>query len=41
VLKGDETKRDRAAQELRQKEFEILAKRHLKNLRQDAHIEYR
>jgi peptidyl-prolyl cis-trans isomerase SurA len=41
VIKGDETKRDRAAQELRQKEFEILAKRHLRDLRQDAHIEYR
>ena len=41
MIKGDETKRDRAAQELRQKEFEILAKRHLRDLRQDAHIEYR
>jgi peptidyl-prolyl cis-trans isomerase SurA len=41
VLKGDETRRDRAAQELRQKEFEMLAKRHLRDLRQDAHIEYR
>ena len=27
--------------ELRQKEFEILAKKHLKDLRQDAAIEYR
>jgi peptidyl-prolyl cis-trans isomerase SurA len=41
VTTGDETKRDRAAQELRQKEFEVLAKRHLRDLRQDAHIEYR
>lgn len=41
VVKGEETKRDRAAQELRQKEFEILAKRHLRDLRQDADIEYR
>jgi hypothetical protein len=27
--------------ELRQKEFEVLAKKHLKDLRQDAAIEYR
>jgi len=27
--------------ELRQKEFEILSKKHMKDLRQDAHIEYR
>ena len=31
----------RAQEELRQKEFELLAKRHLQNLRQDALIEYR
>jgi peptidyl-prolyl cis-trans isomerase SurA len=27
--------------ELRQKEFEVLARKHLKDLRQDAAIEYR
>lgn len=41
VLKADEQKRTQAQEELRQKEFELLAKRHLKDLRQDAHIEYR
>jgi peptidyl-prolyl cis-trans isomerase SurA len=41
VLKADDQKRDRAAQELQQREFEVLAKRHLRDLRQDAHIEYR
>ena len=40
-LKADEKKREKAQEELRQKEFEILAKRHLRDLRQDAHIEYR
>lgn len=41
VVKADEQKRTQAQEELRQKEFELLAKRHLKDLRQDAHIEYR
>lgn len=41
VLKGQEQQRTAAEGELKQKEFEILAKRHLKDLRQDAHIEYR
>ncbi len=41
VLKADDQKRDRAAQELQQREFEVLAKRHLRDLRQDASIEYR
>lgn len=41
VVKADDQKRDRAAQELQQREFEVLAKRHLRDLRQDAHIEYR
>ncbi|MFN0219141.1 MAG: SurA N-terminal domain-containing protein [Hyphomicrobium sp.] len=41
VIKAEEQKRDKAEGELRQKEFDLLAKRHLKDLRQDAHIEYR
>jgi peptidyl-prolyl cis-trans isomerase SurA len=41
VLKADDQKRELAQGELRQKEFEILAKKHLKDLRQDAAIEYR
>ena len=41
VVKADDQKRDRAAAELQQREFEVLAKRHLRDLRQDAHIEYR
>jgi peptidyl-prolyl cis-trans isomerase SurA len=41
VVKAEEQKRQTAENELRQKEFEILSKKHLKDLRQDAHIEYR
>jgi peptidyl-prolyl cis-trans isomerase SurA len=41
VIKAEETKRETAENELRQKEFEILSKKALKDLRQDAHIEYR
>lgn len=41
VIKADDQKRTKAEGELKQKEFELLAKRHLKDLRQDAHIEYR
>jgi peptidyl-prolyl cis-trans isomerase SurA len=41
VIKADEQKRNQAEGELKQKEFELLAQRHLKDLRQDAHIEYR
>lgn len=40
-VKADEKKRTAAQDELRQREFEILAKRHLKDLRQDASIEWR
>jgi peptidyl-prolyl cis-trans isomerase SurA len=40
-VKGDEKTRDNAMQELQQKEFNIVAKRHLFDLRQEAHIEYR
>jgi peptidyl-prolyl cis-trans isomerase SurA len=40
-VKGDEKTRDNAMQELQQKEFNLVAKRHLFDLRQEAHIEYR
>jgi peptidyl-prolyl cis-trans isomerase SurA len=38
---GDGTVRENAQNELRQKEFEVLAQKHLKDLRQDASIEIR
>jgi peptidyl-prolyl cis-trans isomerase SurA len=41
VIKAEEVKRETAQNDLRQKEFEILSKKHLKDLRQDAHIEIR
>jgi peptidyl-prolyl cis-trans isomerase SurA len=41
VVKAADAKRETAQNELRQKEFEILSKKHLKDLRTDAHIEYR
>lgn len=41
VVKAEDTKRETAQNELRQKEFEILSKKYLKDLRTDAHIEYR
>ena len=41
TITADAEKRSAAQEELRQKELEVLAKRHLKDLRQDAHIEYR
>lgn len=41
VVTANEQKRESAENELRQKEFEILAKKHLKDLRQDAAIEFR
>jgi peptidyl-prolyl cis-trans isomerase SurA len=41
TVKAEEQKRKTAETDLRQKEFEILSKKHLKDLRQDAHIEYR
>lgn len=41
VIKAADSKRETAQNELRQKEFEILSKKHLKDLRQDAHIEFR
>jgi peptidyl-prolyl cis-trans isomerase SurA len=41
TVKADDKKREEAQQELQSREFEQLAKRHLRDLRQDAHIEYR
>jgi peptidyl-prolyl cis-trans isomerase SurA len=41
LVKAADTKRETAQNELRQKEFEILSKKHLKDLRTDAHIEFR
>jgi len=41
AIKTEEQKRQTAQDDIRQKEFEILSKKHLKDLRQDAHIEYR
>jgi peptidyl-prolyl cis-trans isomerase SurA len=41
VIKAQEEQRNQKAAELRQKEFEILARRHLRDLRQDAVIEPR
>lgn len=41
TVEANKTKRDAAEEELRQKEFQVLAERHLNDLRQDAHIEYR
>ena len=38
---GDGSVRENAQNELRQKEFEVLAQKHLKDLRQDASIEIR
>jgi peptidyl-prolyl cis-trans isomerase SurA len=41
AVAADEKQREKAQEELAQKEFEIVAKRHLRDLRQDAHIEFR
>ena len=41
VIPAQQKKRASAKNDRQQKEFNILAKRHLKDLRQDAHIEYR
>lgn len=41
VVKAAEEKVAQAQEELRQREFELLSRRHLKDLRQDATIEYR
>lgn len=41
ATKAKDERRETAQNDLRQKEFEILSKKHLKDLRQDAHIEMR
>jgi peptidyl-prolyl cis-trans isomerase SurA len=41
TVKGDEKQREKVQEDLRAKEFENLAKRHLRDIRQDAHIEFR
>ncbi|MEQ1611907.1 MAG: SurA N-terminal domain-containing protein [Hyphomicrobiaceae bacterium] len=41
VVKADDKRRTEISDDLRQKEFEIMAKGHLRNLRQEAHIECR
>ena len=41
VVKADDKRRNEIGDDLRQKEFEIMAKGHLRNLRQEAHIECR
>jgi peptidyl-prolyl cis-trans isomerase SurA len=41
TVAADAERRQNVQAELRQKEFEVLAKKHLKDLRQDAAIEYR
>ncbi|HVZ05280.1 peptidylprolyl isomerase [Hyphomicrobium sp.] len=41
AVKTDVEKRTQAETELKQKEFEVMAQRYLKDLREDAHIEYR
>jgi peptidyl-prolyl cis-trans isomerase SurA len=40
-INADDKQREKVQNELAQHEFEILAKRHLRDLMQDAHIEYR
>ncbi len=41
AIRPAEKRREQAEGELMQKEYEIVAKRHLRDLKQDAHIEYR
>lgn len=41
IVKGDSKKREQVEQELKSKEIDILKKRYLRDLRQDAFIEYR
>ena len=41
VVKAADEKRNQAEGELKQREVELMAKRYLKDLREDAHIEYR
>jgi len=41
AVSGDAAKRTKAKASLKSKEFEVLGRRHLKDLRQDANIEYK
>jgi peptidyl-prolyl cis-trans isomerase SurA len=41
ALGGNEERRSRAMAELQSKELDVLARRHLRNLRQEANIEYK
>lgn len=41
TVKADDKQREKVQEDLRAKEFEMLAKRHLRDIRQDAHIEFR
>lgn len=41
AIKGEEAKRTQVEGQLKQKEFEVMARRYLRDLREDAHIEYR
>jgi peptidyl-prolyl cis-trans isomerase SurA len=41
AVKADDKKREKVTEELQQQEFEVMARRHLRDLKQDAHIEYR
>jgi peptidyl-prolyl cis-trans isomerase SurA len=41
AIKADDKKREKATEELQQQEFEVMAKKHLRDIKQDAHIEYR
>ena len=41
VVKAEDEKRNQAEGELKQKDFELISKRHIKDLRTDAQIEYR
>jgi peptidyl-prolyl cis-trans isomerase SurA len=41
TIKGDDKQREKAMEDLQAREFEIVAKRHLRDLRQDASIEHR
>ena len=38
---ANDAQRTKTQEELQYQQLEILAKRHMRNLRQDAHIEYR
>jgi peptidyl-prolyl cis-trans isomerase SurA len=41
AIKADEKQQQKAAEDLQAREFELHSRRHLFDLKQDAHIEYR